>query len=464
LPGFGVQIAATHPFIFCTLAVHGSMAAVVAAIAGILGAIAGNAKQRDPIRVSFNLGAATITTSLTAWVFHALGGITGASPMTLVAPLLAATAVYFFANSGLVTSAIVLEKRTPFFKTWTETFRWTTVTYLAGTTLAVLMISLLDAFGLWGMGLAIPPVWMIVAFYRANKEKLEEHQRRVHEVETLNAELEQRVEERTHDVKEALAQIKELQKLKATLTQTLVHDLKNPLSAVSGNLDLLEMQSQDEKVLRLVRRSRAGSDRLMRMIMDLMDIARMEEGRFELAKRPVDPAALAAKAIDHAEASYQQQQVTLELVRPDEPCRVRADSSVLERVYDNLLANALRYSPKRGMVTIAVRPLDDAIEITVADQGTGIPEEFRAKVFEKYAQVELREAGLSVNRGLGLTFCSLAIEAHGGTIVADEAPDGGAMFRIRLPLEVVSESDPIEVPAVPVEERDAPVPVLTHGD
>lgn len=464
LQSHGIQIAATHPFIFCTLAVAGPMPAIIVAVAGIIGAVVGHTKQRDLVHVLFNIGAAILTTSLTAWIFTALGGVPGAPTLSLIPPLLAATAAYFLGNSGLVTSVIVLDKNSSFLETWTKTFRWTTVTYLAGMTLAVLMISMLDTIGPWGLALGIPPTWMILAFYRANKEKTEEQQRRISEIEALNAHLEQRVEERTEDLQEALGQIKELQKLKATLTQTLVHDLKNPLAAVAGNLDLLEMQSEDERVLRLVKRSRAGSDRLMRMIMDLMDIARMEEGRFGLSLERLDPVALATKAIDNAEASFEQQKVRLAIDGPQAPCAARADNSVLHRILDNLLANALRYSPKEGTVTVGVRVIEETLHLTVSDEGGGIPEEYREKVFEKYAQVELREAGLSVNRGLGLTFCQLAVEAHGGTITAEESASGGAMFRVVLPLGLTVEEGEPPLPEVPVEQRDAPVAVLTHSD
>jgi K+-sensing histidine kinase KdpD len=115
----------------------------------------------------------------------------------------------------------------------------------------------------------------------------------------------------------------------------------------------------------------------------------------------------------------------------------------------------LRYSPKDGAVTIGFVPGAETFEITVSDQGKGIPEQYREKVFEKYAQVELRQAGVSINRGLGLTFCQLAIEAHGGKIVADEAPGGGAMFRVMMPVRTEDDAGPA-VPQVPVEQRDAP--------
>ena len=455
----GVKIAATHPFIFCALAVLGGWPAVLVGLSGIVGAQVGSSKAMVPVHFTFNMGASATSTGVAWMVFAALGGEPGQPVLAMIPPLTAATAAFFVANSCLVTGVIVLDKGQGFSETWIKTFRWTAVTYLAGMPLAVLMIFMLDSVGPWGLALGIPPTWMILAYYKANKEKTEEQQRRIQEIETLNALLEQRVEERTHDLAGALEQIKELQSLKATLTQTLVHDLKNPLSAVSGNLDLLEMQNDNERVLRLVRRSRTGADRLHRMIMDLMDIARMEEGRFALSEERHDPCKLAARALENAEASFQQQGVHLALRQPDEPCTLRADPAVMHRVLDNLLANALRYSPKDSTVTVGFVPGAETFEITVSDQGKGIPAQYREKVFEKYAQVELREAGVSVNRGLGLTFCQLAIEAHGGKIIADEAPGGGAMFRVMMPVSEQDDSGPA-VPHVPAEQRDAPVQTL----
>jgi signal transduction histidine kinase len=451
----GVKIAATHPFIFCALAVLGGWPAVLVGVCGIVGAQIGSPKALVPVHFTFNMGASALSTGVAWMVFTALGGEVGQQVLAVIPPLTAATAAFFVANSCLVTGVIVLDKGQRFSETWIKTFRWTAVTYLAGMPLAVLMIFMLDSIGPWGLAIGIPPTWMILGYYKANKEKTEEQQRRIKEVETLNAHLEERVEERTHELAGALDQIKELQSLKATLTQTLVHDLKNPLAAVAGNLDLLEMQNDNERVLRLVRRSRTGADRLHRMIMDLMDIARMEEGRFQLSEERLDPCNLAKRALDNAEASFEQQGVQLVLRRPEEPCSFRADPAVMHRVLDNLLANALRYSPKDGAVTIGFVPGAETFEITVSDQGKGIPEQYREKVFEKYAQVELREAGVSINRGLGLTFCQLAIEAHGGKIVADEAPGGGAMFRVMVPVRTEDDTGPA-VPQVPREHRDAP--------
>lgn len=226
--------------------------------------------------------------------------------------------------------------------------------------------------------------------------------------------------------------LEEMEALKETLAQTLVHDLKNPLTAVVANLDLLERRVDDLDSRHLVERCRAGATRIHRMILDLLDVAGLEEGKLLLRLENVDAVAVARRALEDAQAAARQRGIVFELLAP-EPCPVRADPSVLGRVFDNLLANAVDHSSRDGKVTIRLAPCDEGVAIDVADQGPGIPEEHRERVFEKFARLELRRAGLGGNRGLGLTFCRLAVEAHGGTIWVDGAPGGGALFRLILP-------------------------------
>jgi signal transduction histidine kinase len=115
---------------------------------------------------------------------------------------------------------------------------------------------------------------------------------------------------------------------------------------------------------------------------------------------------------------------------------------------DNLLSNSVNHSPTGGTITVRVAEREEGVEISVADEGPGIPEAYRERVFEKYAQLDLRRSGLSTNRGLGLTFCRLAVEAHGGTLWAEEAEGGGALFRVLLPAaEAAQPARPVEVGA-----------------
>ncbi len=228
------------------------------------------------------------------------------------------------------------------------------------------------------------------------------------------------------------AQLEELEAFKETLIQTVVHDLKNPLSVVIGNLDLLARKADGRDAIQ-IGRSRSSAERMHRMILDLLDIAVLEEGRFQLKPEAIDTVAMARLVVEEAGVSAERKNVKLELETSSEDCTVDGDPSVLRRVMDNLLANALEHSPSDTRICLGVCQREEGIEISVADEGEGIPPEHRDKIFEKYARLDLKKSGASANRGLGLTFCRLAVEAHGGTIWVEDAPGGGALFRVLLP-------------------------------
>ena len=122
------------------------------------------------------------------------------------------------------------------------------------------------------------------------------------------------------------------------------------------------------------------------------------------------------------------------------------DPVLLRRVLDNLISNAIAHSPGNGRIDVVVRLRAEGVELSVEDEGPGVPGEHRERIFDKYAQLEARRMGVSSNRGLGLTFCRLAIEAHGGTIWVEDAPRGGARFIALLPA-AVGAALPAEAPA-----------------
>jgi signal transduction histidine kinase len=252
------------------------------------------------------------------------------------------------------------------------------------------------------------------------------------------------LEEARETVAARNAKLEELEALKETLTQTLVHDLKNPLAAVLGNLELMERRVE-EPALNLVRRSKAAAWRMHQMILNLLDIGALEEGKLFLHPEPLDAALLARKACQEMEATAASRGVAVTVHGEEGRALLRGDSAVLRRVVDNLLANALEHSPSPGTITTTVTACDEGIEIAVQDQGPGVPESFRDRIFEKFQRLEHRRSVPGSNRGLGLTFCRLAVEAHGGTIWVDDAPGGGAVFRALLP---ASEAEGAEVPPV----------------
>jgi signal transduction histidine kinase len=219
---------------------------------------------------------------------------------------------------------------------------------------------------------------------------------------------------------------------KERLSSFVVHDLKNPVSTV----DLLAQLLQRDKTLSPEARETANAIRvevssLMRLILNLLDISRSEEGALSISATKFDLAALGSAVVDTMQVRAHARQVSLESQL--EAVQVSADVDLLRRVLENLVDNAIRHSPKGGTVTLGVRRHPEEIELRVSDQGRGIPVEMREAIFARFVQGERPDAAVSrTGRGLGLTFCRLAVEAHGGRIYVEDGQPG-AVFCIRLP-------------------------------
>jgi two-component system, sensor histidine kinase and response regulator len=224
-----------------------------------------------------------------------------------------------------------------------------------------------------------------------------------------------------------------LQLQKERLSSFVVHDLKNPVASI----DLLAQLLQRDKKLPAEARGTADAIRievtsLMRLILNLLDINKSEEGQLTPTIATLDLPTLTVSLMETMQVRARAREIDLthDLGRIE---ALSADPDLLRRVLENLLDNALRYAPKGSRVSLSVLAHADEIELRVADQGKGIPDEQREGIFERFVQLEAGErTAARTGRGLGLTFCRLAIEAQGGRIyVEDAAP--GAVFCIRLP-------------------------------
>jgi len=204
-----VELTATHPVVLCALAVAGPAAAVLTALTGVAGTLLVGHRTRLSHRMPFNLGAVTLAVAAAAWTFEWLGSQQAESLEAILWPLFGATTVYFLVNTGLVSVAVAVEQGRSVLVVWRESFLWTVASYLSGFTLAALLLVVVGALGPWSLVLALPPCWVLIGFYRAHKERLSEQQRRIADVEKLNAELERAVGELRH----AAAHVKQLQGL-----------------------------------------------------------------------------------------------------------------------------------------------------------------------------------------------------------------------------------------------------------
>ena len=235
----------------------------------------------------------------------------------------------------------------------------------------------------------------------------------------------------------------ELEEMRQDLTAMLLHDLQSPLGNVISTLELLRMQmetSGDAVLLELLDIASRSSGQLQRLIASLMDISRLEAGQPVGQQRAVSLHQLVADAYDIDEPNFARRAVVLEQQLPDDLPPLYVEENVISRVLLNLFDNALKYSQDGGVITVEGRAIDNGeVLISVSDRGAGIPKEYREIIFEKFRRIKSDTS--SKGLGLGLAFCRLAVEAHGGRIWVDDAPGGGARFNLTLP-EAISEPLP----------------------
>jgi signal transduction histidine kinase len=165
----------------------------------------------------------------------------------------------------------------------------------------------------------------------------------------------------------------------------------------------------------------------------LLDIARLEEGEAMLRVEPLDLGPLVEELVTEELPLAEQDGISLEALMPEGLPQVSADAEVVQRIVLNLLDNALKFTPAGGGVVVNAQPVQEMVRVNVIDTGPGIPVEERKRIFEKFTQIQGR-VGSRRGAGLGLTFCKMAVGAHGGEIWVEDNQDGvGSCFSFTLP-------------------------------
>ncbi|MBK9713747.1 MAG: GAF domain-containing protein [Kouleothrix sp.] len=248
-------------------------------------------------------------------------------------------------------------------------------------------------------------------------------------------------------------QEKELEQLRDDWTSMLVHDLRAPLTSIMNGVMMVKRGMGGpvtEAQTELLDIAYQGSQAMLELVNNLLDIAKMEQGRLNLDLEPVAPYTIIDKAIERLQVSARSKQVLLEQRMAINLPLVEADDQKIVRVLQNLLDNALKFSPTGAEVTVGAHifghghalpesvPLNPPMEggqwliFWVQDRGMGIPAAYHERIFEKFGQVRGRKVR---GTGLGLTFCKLAVEAHGGQIWLESEDSGGSVFAFALPVK-----------------------------
>jgi signal transduction histidine kinase len=228
---------------------------------------------------------------------------------------------------------------------------------------------------------------------------------------------------------------------RADLVSTVAHELRSPLTSVKGFTATLlakwDRFNDDQKKL-MLETVNADADRVTRLLTELLDVSRIDAGRLEMRKQVVDLPAVVEKIIAGRVASGDPESRFVVDVEGELP-EMWLDPDKIEQVVGNLVENALRHG--EGTVTVTVRPFEVGAEVTVADEGEGIPEETASRVFTRFWRGGKRRGGT----GLGLYIVKGLIEAHGGSVEVRRSPSGGAAFRFVLPAGTAPFEDPFSL-------------------
>ncbi len=230
--------------------------------------------------------------------------------------------------------------------------------------------------------------------------------------------------------------LEELDRHKDLLTTALVHDLRQPLAGLlSGLISVLQHGSLDTATRELLHIVQLGAGNLQAMVTDLLDVAALEAGRQIISKEPVDPAGFTTAGVQDVGLIALDKDVDLWLEVPDDLPAVNGDAPKLRRVVMNLVDNAVKFSPSQSTVWVGAWAdcEQERVFVSVRDSGAGIPEEFREHIFEKFAVLDRGGTEGRRSSGLGLTFCKMIVQAHGGDIWVESEPGSGSRFTFSLP-------------------------------
>jgi signal transduction histidine kinase len=232
---------------------------------------------------------------------------------------------------------------------------------------------------------------------------------------------------------------KRLDRLKDEFVSTVSHELRTPLTSIIGSLGLLMGKAAgilSEPAARLLEIAHNNSQRLVLLVNDILDIEKLESGQAVFDFRKIEVRSLVEQAVESIRGYAEDHRVKVRIDAAVAVDDIRADIDRLAQVVTNLLSNAIKFSPPDGEVVIAVEKEAEvnAVRISVRDRGPGIPVDFKSRIFERFAQADATNARRKGGTGLGLSIAKQIIDRLGGEIGVADAPGGGTIFYIELPI------------------------------
>ena len=245
-----------------------------------------------------------------------------------------------------------------------------------------------------------------------------------------------RISDQYRKLDENLKNLRELEQLKDNLINMLAHDMRHPLQSIYGYCAFLDGSiSSGIPLSDIAQNIKNHAYRLNHMIQNFLDVGRLESRKLPLFWEKLKAGECVAECAHrlHSLASAEDVELNLDCRNPETV--FPGDSMVISRILDNLVNNAIKYSPKGSQVTLICleNESEDCVEFAVKDEGPGIPDEYKDCIFQKFGASKVNSGIKKPSVGLGLAFCKLAVETHQGEVRVEDNPEGGSIFRILLP-------------------------------
>ncbi len=226
-----------------------------------------------------------------------------------------------------------------------------------------------------------------------------------------------------------------LERMKDEFISVVSHELRTPLTSIRGSLGLLDtgiLNNNPEQMSRMIKIAATDTERLVRLVNDILDLERLKSGKITLLPEQCDVATLIRRSLEVMQASAQEAEVTLEMT----PCTIQVwgDPDRIIQTFTNLLSNAIKFSPPGGTVQLIAEPSTSSHALfQVKDQGRGIPEDKLETIFGRFQQVDASDMRMKGGTGLGLAICQTIVAQHGGHIWAESTLGEGSTFKFTLP-------------------------------
>jgi signal transduction histidine kinase/CheY-like chemotaxis protein len=486
----GSTLSVSYGADLMALLLLGPQHAVVIAVAGVLAQCTIKVKAPYPVyRTLFSMAAEAIAMMATGVVYTSLDGQVEPVQFGLLArPLVGAITTYFVVNTGLVAGAIAASSSRSLWRVWRDDFLWSSASFMVAGTAGAVAAVVVARGEHWKAVLMMAPIYLTYRTYRVFIGRLEDQRRHTAETQRLHkatvdalesarraeaalagekqrlaatvaelTRLEQAQKQMLRRETAARATAEESSRLKDQFLAMVSHELRTPLSAVVGWSDMLrsgKLPATDrEKAADAIY---SNARRQARMIDELLDVARITSGKLRLERTAVNLAQVVRDALDVVQVAADAKGVHIERSIDKSIGTIYGDGGRLQQIAWNLLSNAVKFTPAGGRVQLDLRRCQNIAQLTVTDNGVGVPADFLPFVFEPFSQADASTRRVYGGLGLGLSIVRQLVEAHGGSIsVTSEGEGLGSAFTAQLPI-VSMPSEQVALRAVVAEERQAP--------